>query len=84
MSNNDTFLNKPEGMTVCFSPKGDGTVYVQWQQTLDPDEELNDETMSKEAARAYWKELRGEGYKPASGWHSCKRRQGDCGYFHDE
>lgn len=84
MSHIQTFLHQPEGETICFTENGDGTVHVQWQQTLDPDEELNDETMSTKDARAYWKQKRKEGYKVASGWHQCKRRQGDCGHFHDE
>lgn len=84
MSNLQTFLSYPGGETICFTDNGDGTVHVQWQQTLDPDEELNDETMPTAAARSLWRAKRQAGYKVASGWHQCKRRMDDCGHFHDE
>ena len=73
MSNKTSFLHQPNGETVAFTTSDNGTVYVQWQQTLDPNEELNDETMGVDAARTLWRDLRAKGYKVATYWHACKR-----------
>ena len=74
MSNKDTFLHKEQiGVTICFSPNVDDTVTICWQRTLDPNEDLDEEVHSKEAARAYWKTKVKQGYKPATYWHQCKR-----------
>lgn len=72
--NKQYFLHNPKtGCTTCFTPRDNGMVRVQWQQTLDPNEELNEEDYTKEEARKVWRQEKKEGARKATGWHTCKR-----------
>jgi hypothetical protein len=65
--------NTKTGTTLCFQKNHKGEVIVYYQHTLDPNEELNDDTFTVEEARKEWKKYIAEGYRKATGWHTCKR-----------
>ncbi len=74
MNTNETFLHsKRMGITICFRDNRNGTVTLSYQRTLDPNEELDDDTLSTEDARKEWKKFWSEGYRKATAWHTCKR-----------
>ena len=74
MNTNETFLHsKRMGITICFRDNRNGTVMLSYQRTLDPNEELDDDTFSTVDARKEWKKFWSEGYRKATSWHTCKR-----------
>lgn len=74
MNTNETFLHSTKHVvTVSFRDLGNGSVELSYQQTLDPNEECNEETLSTEDARKEWKKFWSQGYRKATGWHTCKR-----------
>ena len=87
MSNKQSFLhNKKQNLTVCFEELPDGKIKMEWLQTFDPNEDINDEIYTKEEARAEWKKFVKEGAKPASGWsdHQSKRESAwSTNYYND-
>jgi predicted Fe-S protein YdhL (DUF1289 family) len=46
--------------------------------TMDPDEECDWQTLSKEEARQVWKDARKKGFVNARGYHQDKRAYGRC------
>jgi hypothetical protein len=73
-TNKEYFLhNAKQGCTTSFCDQGNGLVLVRWQQTRDPNEELNEEHYKKGEAREMWRQYIREGATKAHGWHTCKR-----------
>lgn len=73
-----TYLQLPkQHQTIQFNTERSGSMTVVTKYTMDPDEDCDWQTMSKEEARTLWKAKRKEGFVPATGWHQDKRRMGD-------
>ena len=57
-----------------------GTVRVTYQETMDPNEELNYDVRTAEEARKEYKDLKAKGAKVVDGYHACKR----CEHWYDD
>ncbi len=66
--------SKATGTTIQIVKNDDGSMTHRYQQTLDPDEELPEDTYTLAESRQQWKEYIAKGYKKATYWHQCKRR----------
>jgi hypothetical protein len=78
--------NKKTNFTVCFSELPDGSIKMEWLQTRNPNEDVNDEIYTKEQARLEWKKVVKEGGRSASGWSAHQTKRGsswDSDYYHD-
>lgn len=74
-----TYLQLPNRhQTMEFSTNQDGTMTVVTKVTMDPDEECDWQTVSKEEARIIWRDAVKSGFVKAKGYHQDKRAFDAC------
>ena len=74
----DFFLhNSDRGQTIRFQDNQDGTMTLFYQNTLDPNEDLDSDDFPIAEARALWMKYRKGGYKKSQSYHQGKRDWND-------